>query len=87
MLGYALNTPTARMANKLVAQVSSIKTTSQMPVMESITATADLLNSSEKSFSTATEDKISEDLEPVQLIENDEEKMEVDLDVSADENH
>lgn len=55
--------------------------------MESITATADLLNSSEKSFSTATEDKISEDLEPVQLIENDEEKMEVDLDVSADENH
>lgn len=83
----ALNTPTARMANKLAAQVSSIKTTSQMPVMESITATADLLNSSEKSFSTATEDKISEDLEPVQLIENDEEKMEVDLDVSADENH
>ena len=61
-----------------------------MPARESITETADLLNLSEKSFSNETEggySKISEDLEPVQLIENDEEKMEVDSDVSADENH
>ena len=67
-----LNTPAARMANKLTAQVSSIKTTNQMPAMESITATADLLTSSEKSFSNETEEgdsKTLEDIEPVQLIE------------------
>lgn len=84
----ALNNPAARIASEMAAQANSIKAMYETPAIESITATADTLNSYGKLFSNEMEEsysRISEDLEAVRLIENDEEKMEVDSDVPTDE--
>lgn len=84
----ALNIPAARMASEMVVQANNIKAMCEMPAIESITARADMLNSYGKLYSDEMEEgysRISQDLETVRLIENDEEKMEGDSDVSSDE--
>ena len=71
------------MASEMAAQANSIKAMCKMPAIESMTATADTLNSYGKLFSDEMEEtysKISEDLEAAWLIENAEEKKEVNSD-------
>lgn len=78
----------ARMASEMAAQANSIKAMCKMPAIESMTATADTLNSYGKLFSDEMEEtysRISEDLEAAWLIENAEEKKEVYSDVPTDE--
>lgn len=84
----ALNIPAARMASEMAAQANSTKAMCKMPAIESMTATADTLNSYGKLFSDEMEEtysRISGDLEDARLIENAEEKKEVNLDVPTDE--
>lgn len=88
----ALNIPAERIESEIVAQANSnsIKGMCEMPAIESITATADALNSYGKLFSDGMKEghsRILDDLEPVRLIENnEEEKKEEDSDVHTDEN-
>lgn len=84
----ALNIPAARMASEMAAQANSTKAMCKMPAIESMTATADTLNSYGKLFSDEMEEtysRISGDLEDARLIENAEEKKEVNSDVPTDE--
>ena len=78
-----------RMASEMVVQANSIKAMYEMPTIESITATANALNSYGVEFSDKmkeTYSRISEDLKSFVLMEDDEELPEIDSNDSIDEN-